>query len=153
MRAALDGAGPIDDGQPALPDPAAKAAYVKARSAWLATRQKVEGDIGKLHEGLATAFKDHGKLADLQSGFQARVEKVLSQLDEQLAHKLDAAANATDGAEHAKLIGEAKQAMQRYQSVIASDSTLKEIDANPFVAVSIQKTLSATLSVLSKTIV
>jgi hypothetical protein len=148
--------GPPDSAAPAppgTPGPAAKVAYAKARLAWLAARKKVEGDVGKLHDGLATAFKGHGKLPDLQSGFQARVEKVLNQLDEQLADKLDAVTKATDGAQHAKLVGEAKQVLQRYEAFIASDPTLKEIDANPFVPLSIQQTLTTTLSVLSKTIV
>jgi hypothetical protein len=78
---------------------------------------------------------------------------VLGQLDEELAEKLEAAAKATDPAQHAKLVGEAKQAVQRYQAFLASEPTLAELDDNPFVPLSIQKTLSGTLSVLSRAIV
>jgi hypothetical protein len=61
-------------------------------------------------------------------------------------------AKAADPAQHAKLVGEARQIMQRYQSFVASDPTLTELDANPFVPLAIQKTLTTTLSVLSKAI-
>jgi hypothetical protein len=134
------------------PSPATKVAFTKARLAWLAARKKVEADIASLQTGLEAAFKGHAMAPDLTTGFQARVEKVLNQLDEQLADKLDEVTNATDPAQHAKLVGEAKQVMQRYQAFIASDSTLAEIDANPFVPVAIQKTLTTTLSVLTRTI-
>ncbi len=134
------------------PGPATKIAFTKARLAWLAARKKVEIDIASLQTGLEAAFKGHAMAPDLTSGFQARVDKVLSQLDEQLADKLDEVTNATDPAQHAKLVGEAKQVMQRYQAFLANDSTLAEIDANPFVPVAIQKTLATTLSVLTRTI-
>jgi hypothetical protein len=156
LRAALDEAGLDEPGlaaPPAAPaDPAAAAAYAKARVAWLATRQKVESDIGKLQTTFASAFKDHAMAADLAAAFQGRVEKVLDQLDIELAHKLDAVAKAADPAQHAKLVGEARQIMQRYQSYVANDPTLAELDANPFVPLAIQKTLTTTLAILSKTI-
>ena len=84
LRAALDEAGPAASAAAAaspatLPDPAAAAAYAKARVAWLATRQKVESDIGKLQTTFASAFKDHAMAADLSAAFQLRVEKVLGQ--------------------------------------------------------------------------
>jgi hypothetical protein len=42
--------------------------------------------------------------------------------------------------------------MQRYQDFVASDETLSELDRNPFVPLAIQKTLTATLSVLAKSL-
>jgi len=151
LRAALDAAGPAAPAT-AAPDPAAAASYAKARVAWLATRQKLETDIGKLQTTFASAFKDHAMAADLAAAFQSRVEKVLDQLDGELADKLDAVGKAADPAQHAQLVGEARQIMQRYQSYVASDPTLSELDANPFVPLAIQKTLTTTLSILSKAI-
>jgi hypothetical protein len=152
LRAALDEIGPASPATGGAPAPAAAAAYAKARVAWLATRQKLETDIGKLQTVFASAFKDHAMSADLSAAFQSRVEKVLVQLDSELAHKLDAVAKAADPAQHAKLVGEARQIMQRYETYVAGDPTLAELDANPFVPLSIQKTLITTLSVLSKAI-
>jgi hypothetical protein len=137
---------------PALPSPAAVATYTKARAAWLATRQKVETDIGKLQTSFSTAFKDHAMAADLETAFQTRVETVLVNLDHELAQKLDAAVKATDPAQHAQMVGEARDVMRRYQDFVASDPTLSELDANPFVPLAIQKTLTATLSVLAKSL-
>jgi hypothetical protein len=127
-------------------------ALSKARVAWIVTRRKVESDIGKLQKSVAMAFRGHAKAADLEAGFQIRVEQVLNQLDDQLAHRLDEATKSTDPAQHAKLVGEAKKLIQRYEAFIASDPTLTEIDANPFVPLALQKTLTTTLAVLSKTI-
>jgi hypothetical protein len=149
LRTALDS---IPPAAPAAPEPAAATPYAKARVAWLKTRQQVETDIGKLQTTFASAFKDHEMADHLQSAFQTRVEKVLDQLDIELADKLDAVSRATDPAEHVELVGEARQIMQRYQRYVASDPTLSELDANPFVPLSIQKTLTTTLSVLSKTL-
>jgi len=137
---------------PAGPSPTAIATYTKARVAWLATRQKVETDIGKLQTSFSSAFKDHAMAADLETAFQTRVESVLVNLDHELAQKLDAAVKATDPAQHAQMVGEARDVMRRYQDFVASDPTLTELDANPFVPLAIQKTLTATLSVLAKSL-
>jgi hypothetical protein len=151
--ASATGASPAPSGAnaPAI-DAGAKAAFAKARLAWLAARKKVEADVASLQKELTAAFKDHPDAAKLDAGFAARIQKVMSQLDEELSDKLDEAANATDPARHAKLVGEAKAAIQRYQAFLANDRTLADIDANPFVPVTIEKTMMATLSVLNRTI-
>ncbi len=134
--------------------PAAGAsAFAKARVAWIATRKKVENDIDKLQGAFTAAFKDHPVGPDLGTAFKARADKVLDALDETLAHKLDEVTRATDAAQHARLVQEARQIIQRYETTIASDPTIKALDENPFVPVSIQKTMTATLSTLSKLII
>jgi hypothetical protein len=147
------GASPAPPGAnaPAI-DAGAKAAFAKARLVWLAARKKVEADVASLQKELSAAFKDHPDAPKLEAGFTARIEKVMSQLDEELSDKLDEAANATDPARHAKLVGEAKGVIQRYQAFLANDRTLADIDANPFVPVTIEKTMMGTLSVLARTI-
>jgi hypothetical protein len=161
LRKALDdaGASPAPSAAAAAsaaPGPAAPvlntAAFAKARLAWSATLKKVEGDIGKLQDSFMAAFKGHARASDLQAGFQARVDAMLEQLDEELEDTLDKVTNAADPQERAKLVKQAQQAIQRYEAFIQKDPTLSEIDANPFVPLSVQKTLTATLAVLSKTI-
>ena len=153
LREALDssGAAAAPGAPPAAPAPVkAAATFLTARKAWLATRQKVETDISKLQSSFSSAFKDHDMAADLEAAFQTRVESVLGKLDAELAEKLDAVSKTADPAQHAKLVGEARKIMQRYQDFVDSDPTLTEIDSNPFVPLAIQKTLTTTLSALSK---
>jgi hypothetical protein len=134
-------------------DPDKLATFTKARTAWLATRQKVEADINKLQGEFLAAFKGHAKASDLETGFRSRVETVLTSMDEELAHTLDAALAAAEPGQHAKLVQNAKQIIQRYESYVASDPTIAALDLNPFVPLAIKKTFTTTLSVLSKAIV
>jgi hypothetical protein len=134
-------------------DPVKQAAFAKARTAWLATRQKVETDINKLQEEFLSAFKGHARASDLEKGFRSRVESVLSSMDEKLAHTLDAARAAAEPAQHAKLVQNAKQIIQRYEGYVARDPTIAALDANPFVPLAIRQTFTKTLSILSRTIV
>ena len=58
----------------------------------------------------------------------------------------------TDPAQHAKLVVEAKKIIQGYESYLASEPLIAKLDANPFVPLAIQKTLTATLTTLSKVV-
>ena len=159
LRAAIDESPHGVGAQPTSPagsnglDPAKVAVFTKARTAWLVTRQKVESDINKLQDEFLSSFKGHAKASDLEKGFRSRVEAVLTSMDEELAHTLDAATKVSDPSQHANLVQNAKQIIQRYENFVARDSTIAALDANPFVPLAIQKTFTATLSVLSKTIV
>jgi hypothetical protein len=159
LKAMLDAGGtPADAASPQASDPQAAAAkpaaphITKARVAWVATRQKVEKDLGGLHDAFASAFKGHDKEADLVKAFRSRVDTVLDTLDEKLSHKLDDLNNATDSAQRAKLVQEAQRILGDYEKHVASDQTIAALDSNPFVPLSIQKTMNATLAALSKAI-
>ena len=129
---------------------AAGKAHAKARVAWLATRAKVSSQLDGLSNEFESAFKDHGKAADLQQAFKQRIDGVLNDLDEELANKLDEVNEAPDAAAHAKIVEEARQIISRYQSFVTSDPTIAALDKNPFVPLDLQKTLTATLGTLSK---
>ena len=134
------------------PDPARIAAMGKARVAWTATRKKVEGELDKLHKEMTEVYKDHGFGAQLDKVFHAKVEPMLANLDESLSSKLDEVTKNTDPASHAKLVGEAKQIVQKYEQYIAGEKLIAKLDANPFVPLQIEKTLHATLEALGKAI-
>jgi len=134
--------------QPPAPSPA----IAKARQAWVATRQKVDTDIGNLHTAFSSAFKGHGRHGDITKAFRTRVDTVLGKLDEALAHKLDAVNQATDHGARAKLVEEAHALIADYTRHVASDPTIAELDRNPFVPLSIQKTMTTTLGALSRAI-
>ena len=128
------------------------ALYTKSRAAWVATRAKVESDIAKLHGALTSTYQGHGAAEHLEKAFQARVEVMLNALDHSLAEKLDEVNQTADAGQRAQLVQEARQIMQRYESYLASEPLIAKLDANPFVPVAIEKTLTATLVALSKAV-
>jgi hypothetical protein len=128
------------------------ATNAKARAVWVATRQKVERDLGTLHGAFASAFKGHAAEGKLIQAFRARVDTVLDTLGEELAHTLDAVNGAADPAQRQKLVEQAHAHIAQYTKHVATDHTIGALDRNPFVPLSIGKTMSATLAALSKTI-
>ena len=139
---------------PVAPGAAAPPAaiYVKSRMVWIATRAKVESEIARLHGALTSAYQGHGAAEALETAFKTRVEAMLHALDGSLAEKLDEANQAKDAAQRAELVQQARQIMQRYQAYVASEPLIGKLDANPFVPVAIEKTLTATLTALSKAV-
>lgn len=137
---------------PAVP-PAKLATFTKSRMAWLATRKKVETDMDKLQSQVLMSFQGHSRIDDLEQAFRTRVETVLTSLDEQLAHALDDACKAEDPATHTTHVQTAKELIKRYESYVAADETIAALDKNPFIPMAIQKTFTATLTVLSKSVV
>jgi len=71
---------------------------------------------------------------------------MMNALDHSLAEKLDEVNQAADAGQRARLVQEARQIMQRYESYLASEPLIAKLDANPFVPVAIEKTLTATLA-------
>ena len=135
-------------GEPATAD---AATIAKARAVWLATRKRVDADLNKLLDTIRDTYKDHGGLAEIEKHVQGQLDTVLDALDEDLAHKLDEMSKAT-GPERPKLVAEAKKIVARYQQHIATDKVVGTLDDNPFVPISVQKTVSAALSALSRSI-
>ena len=54
--------------------------------------------------------------------------------------------------QHQKLAGEARQIIDRYESFVGSNNLISQLDQNPFVPLQIQKTLTATLAALKKSV-
>ena len=76
----------------------------------------------------------------------------MAALDERLSDALDKATNATDAKQRAALVAEAKEAIGDYMIFLKTDKTIAKLDANPFVPLSIQNTIAATLNTLSKAV-
>ena len=146
----LDPAAPPAGASAAAPAAAASdAVYAKSRAAWIATRAKVESDIAKVQAALASAYQGHGAAEHLDKTFQTRVEAMLNVLDHSLAEKLDEVNKATAPGQRAQLVQQARAIMQRYEDYVAKEPLIAKLDANPFVPVTIQKTLTSTLTALS----
>jgi hypothetical protein len=145
-------AAPAPNGS-APPDASATAATIaKARTAWTATRQKVQGDLGKLHDQFGSAFKGHEQEDQITKAFRDRVGTVLDALDEGLADALDSVNKAKDPGERAQLVQQARTLLQKYQQHVATDPTIAALDSNPFVPLAVAKTMSATIDALSRSI-
>ncbi len=125
-------------------------AYAKSRLAWLAARKKMQGDIDTLRGKIVDAYPDFA--ADLDQRYQARVSAVLDGLDESLADALDAASSASDPEKRQKLVANSQSIIKKYQAFIAGEKTIDDLDANPFVPLSIRATMTATLATLDKTL-
>lgn len=138
---------------PAAPAPTRSVVtYAKSRLAWLAARQKVQGEIEKPRGGLIAAFQGFDIDAELHSEYTQFVAPVLEALDESLADKLDEATNATDPAKRSKLVEEARAIIQRYESYIAGEPVIAALDTNPVVPLAIRQTLTTTLTALAQAV-
>jgi len=136
---------------PVSPTPTATngaVAYGKARLIWTTTHQKIAADIEKLRAELVATYQAEGLAGDVEKRYSAVVSPVMATLDDSLSDKLDEATNATDPALRTKLVAEARAIITRYTAVL-SNPVIADLDTNPFVPMSIQKTLSATLTGLS----
>jgi hypothetical protein len=154
-QAPAAGAGAAAPAAPAAPPPPGKMGspvFAKARVTWVATRKKVESEIDKLHKEMMSVYAGHGVAADLDKMFMSKVEPIMGQLDESLAEKLDEVSSNSDPATHAKLVDEAKKIIAGYESYLASEPLIASLDKNPFVPLSIQATLTASLAALSKVV-
>jgi hypothetical protein len=141
---------------PAAAQPAAadgtKGDLGKSSQIWLLTRKRMEDEIAKLRASIVAAYQGEPSAAEIEKRFTDRTAPLLQTLDGTLAEALDAAAQAKDPAEQAKLVEQAKAVLARYESFAGSDPLLADLDANPFVPLAIQKTVTATLAALSKTL-
>jgi hypothetical protein len=155
LRTALDRAGaPASGGNGATQDVGASspAAVTKSRQIWIAARKRVEDEIEKLRAEIVATYQSDGIASDLDARYRTRVSGILQAFDESLSEKLNEVASAVDTAQRTKLIGEARAIMARYQSYLAGEPLIADLDDNPFVPLSIRQTVSTTLSALDKVV-
>ena len=131
---------------------AAVQALQQSRVAWVSARQKIEDEIGKLHDAMAKHYDGHAFGTDLDKIFSSKIEPILSSLDHTLADKLDEVGKATDPAERSKLAGEAQKVIDRYEQFVGSDPTLAQIDKNPFVPTAIVDTVTSSLNAVKQSV-
>jgi len=152
LRKALDGAANGQGGANGGQATANTEAYTKSRDIWLATRKRVESEIEKLRSQIAATYQQDGIAGELDRLYSAKVAPVLTSLDESLAAKLNEATNEADATRRTQLVAEARDIITRYQTYVAGDQTIPQLDKNPFVELSIQQTVTQTLSALVRTV-
>ncbi|MBT9456043.1 MAG: hypothetical protein IV097_05415 [Burkholderiaceae bacterium] len=125
--------------------------YTQTRLAWGATRKKIQGELQKLEKAILDAYKDHTVLPEVAKGVR-KLDQVLEVFDESLNDALDAALNSADPEVKKRHHDQARDIIARYQGFLKSDAMVQELDANPFVPIAVQSTLSSTLAVLASKI-
>ena len=128
------------------------AVYAKSGQAWTVARGKVEADIEKLRAQLVETYKDDGLAGEIESRFRARVVPVLAALGANFPARLAAASGATDPNARAAQIKEAQEILASCKAFIDSEPLLADLDANPFVPLTIRQTMSATVAALEKVV-
>ncbi len=128
------------------------AAFTKARAAWVATRAKIVNEVGKLRAEMEAVYKGHGVAPHLDQFFRKKIEPMLAKLDHRLSDRLDEVVANTDAGEHAKRVQQARKVLGEYQDYLAGEPFIAELDGNPFVPLTIGKTLTASLATLDKVI-
>ncbi len=150
------GPAPAQSGAPASA-PAAAAAVpaatlTKSRAIWVATRGAVEKQLDALQGKMAEVYQDHDFGAHLEKVFRDKVEPVLGTLDDSLVHILDEAGKTQDAAAQKKLINDAQDVISKYESYLAKEKLIQQLDQNPFMELKIEATLTKTLEALGRTL-
>jgi hypothetical protein len=127
-------------------------AIAKAKTAWNATLQKVEGDLGKLHNAFGGAFKGHDQEQEISKAFKSKVDGVLQSFDKELSEVLESVNKARGRREREEMVKRAHAILAQHRQRVTSDQTIVQIDANPFVSLSIGKTMSTTIDALTRAI-
>ena len=121
--------------------------YGQARLLWSAARGKVRRELRTLADAILAHYSAPAAQADIAAGVR-KLDTVLELFDDSLDEVLDAASNAADTAARAPLHDRARVLIARYQGFLHTDPLVRELDANPFVPIAAQATLSATLALL-----
>ncbi len=125
---------------------------LKSVAAWTATRGRIDAELQKLTKAIMAAGEGEPMAGDIEEQVAAVVDPLLLSLDGDLTETLSQAAATEDAGERQKLIQQARQTIGEYIQLVYGNGTINALDANPFVPLSIGKTLSTTLNALSATL-
>ena len=136
----------------ATPASVAKIA-AESRIAWGGAQRKVEADVERLRDELAKTYAGLAIAAEVDAKFEATVAPVLETFDDSLMTVLDQLEDVEDPQQRATLIAEARAVLKKYLTYAMSEKLIVDLDANPFVPLTIRSTVTTTLSSLAKTLV
>ncbi|MGH7042981.1 MAG: hypothetical protein ACREFY_12730 [Acetobacteraceae bacterium] len=128
------------------------AALAKSGQAWVATRGRVQADIEKLRAALVATYQEGGLAGEIESRFRTRVAPVLAAFQADLPGKLAQASAATDPTARTAQLKEAQEILQSAHAFIDGEPLLAELDANPFVPLTIRQIMAGTVTALEKTV-
>jgi hypothetical protein len=134
---------------PAAPQEGAPDAYAKPRAAWLAARQKLAEQIERLRAEIVAIYREDGLAEALERTYSDQAQRLLAALDTSFADAMAAAGTAPDEAARRQHVAEATSTLQRYRDFAAGEPLIDGLDDNPFVPLTIRRTLDATFAALS----
>lgn len=126
--------------------------YTQTRLVWGATRSKIQGELKKLEQAILDHYQGQAAMPQITQSVR-KLDGVLALFDESLSDALDNALNAEDAAKKQHWHDEARAIIARYQTYLATDPIVQELDDNPFVPIAVQSTLSGSLATLAAKIV
>lgn len=124
-----------------------KVLYAQARLDWESVKKTVGVDILKLEKAILEDYAGDPVESEVRIKIR-KLDEVLKGFDDLLQDKLDEAMNMTDDQKE-PLHQEALAIINRYQTYVDGDPFIKDIDANPFIPMSIAKTVTTVLNSLA----
>ena len=133
-------------------DPAMINKLKKSRDVWDATVAKIARDLDQLVKAVTAASAGHELGDGFEREFQTVVKPLLDTVDTTLSDLLSEAAKAGTAEEHQRMLGQARETVGKLTKFVQSHPVVGHLDDNPFVPMSLQKTLSASLTAVSNTL-
>jgi hypothetical protein len=130
---------------PAAPAAGTGVAFQKMRLLWDGTRKNLMDQLKKLEASIVEMSAEEEDADEIRSNV-TRVEEALATLDTRLSDALDDLYNAGGG--DAALKQAARDIALGYQSFVAADPLMQELDKNPFVPLDARARLDTTLTSL-----
>ncbi len=123
-----------------------KVAYAKLRLAWDAARKHVHADLQKLEQAILDEYKGDAELPDVQKKVR-KLDEILETFSADLGDQLDLVYTAETDDDRAVRKESALEIIDDYVDAL-DDEFIDDIETNPFVTVTVRKTLSDTLRAL-----
>ncbi len=119
----------------------------KAGTIWLAARTEVSGSLLKLASEITATYKNEAYAITVDGQYKTEIQdKTEALFGDDLARKLDdIVAEVDDKVKRKKLTDEAGTMIETYRKTLTDEDLIRALDENPFVALSIRKTISGAL--------
>lgn len=118
---------------------------------WNSTRGYVDQQLKMLQSAILEQSQDEADFDEIKANIGA-IDVILERLDDRLSEKLDQLRGTKDSAAKAKIAEEARQLVTEYQSYVAKDELMADIDDNGFIPLDVKTKVAAALDAVLKTI-
>lgn len=133
-------------------DGKAKKKFEECGELWDGVRRKLQAELDTLRDEILATYKSSPLVSQIEAAYVARTEPVLDMLDESLSLKLQSASRMADPEPRRALAAEALALADGYKQFVASDQTIKDLDANPFTPLALQSTIGTMLDAIKVSI-
>lgn len=124
--------------------------FAKSRLAWIATRQMVTAEIGKLGAELDATYADSPSKGEISSAFKNKTQALMNLFDDTLVTAIDAVMENAEPARRDALVTTARNAAKDFLGIVDAEELIDALDDNPFMPLNLRATLTTTLGGLSK---